>query len=44
MPSIIWGPGDLDYAHSPEESIRTEDVLLAAELYARCILSFMGSQ
>jgi acetylornithine deacetylase/succinyl-diaminopimelate desuccinylase len=43
IPSIIWGPGELDYAHSPEESIRTKDVLLAAELYAACVLNFMRS-
>jgi acetylornithine deacetylase/succinyl-diaminopimelate desuccinylase len=43
IPCIIWGPGELDYAHSPEENIRTEDVLLAAELYAACTLNFTRS-
>jgi acetylornithine deacetylase/succinyl-diaminopimelate desuccinylase-like protein len=43
IPSIIWGPGELDYAHSPEESITTEDVLVAADLYTRCARNFTGS-
>jgi acetylornithine deacetylase/succinyl-diaminopimelate desuccinylase len=43
IPSIIWGPGELDVAHSPEESILREDVLLASDLYARCALHFTGS-
>ena len=38
--SIVWGPGELDYAHSPEESIRKDEVLLAADLYAACALNF----
>lgn len=40
IPSIIWGPGALDYAHSPEENIKTDDVLLAADLYAACARAF----
>ncbi len=44
MPSIIWGPGELDYAHSPEESIRTDDVLFAVEMYAAGALHFTRSQ
>jgi acetylornithine deacetylase/succinyl-diaminopimelate desuccinylase family protein len=40
IPSIIWGPGALDYAHSPEECIKTDDVLLAAELYAASARNF----
>ncbi len=44
IPSIVWGPGELDYAHSPEECIETNDVLLAAELYAASALNFTRSQ
>lgn len=40
IPSIVWGPGELDYAHSPEESIETDEVLLAADLYAACARHF----
>jgi len=43
IPSIIWGPGELDYAHSPEESIKLEDVILARKLYAAAALHFTGS-
>ena len=34
IPSIVWGPGGLQYAHSPEESILLADVYEAARLYA----------
>ena len=43
IPTIIWGPGELDYAHSPEESIRLKDVILAAELYVAASLHFTRS-
>ena len=43
IPSIIWGPGELDQAHSPEEYIKLDDVRLAAELYAAAALHFTGS-
>ncbi len=44
IPTIVWGPGELRYAHSPEERIRLADVLLAAELYTRAALFFTGSE
>jgi acetylornithine deacetylase/succinyl-diaminopimelate desuccinylase len=34
IPSIVWGPGELEYAHSPEESIKLEQVFQAVRLYA----------
>jgi len=40
IPTIIWGPGDLKYAHSPEESIDLEEVRLAADLYAAAAQDF----
>lgn len=43
IPSIIWGPGELNYAHSPQESIRLEDVILARKLYTAAALHFTGS-
>lgn len=43
IPSIIWGPGDLKLAHTPEESIELEDVATAAELYAAASLYFTRS-
>ena len=43
IPSIIWGPGELDYAHSPRESIKLEDVILAKNLYTKAALYFTSS-
>ncbi len=40
IPTIIWGPGDLVYAHSPEESIELAEVHLAAVLYATAAVEF----
>ncbi len=40
IPTIIWGPGGLEYAHSPEESIPIEDVLTASRLYAAAAVNF----
>jgi acetylornithine deacetylase/succinyl-diaminopimelate desuccinylase len=44
IPTIIWGPGALDLAHSPAESIRLEDVFLASRLYAAAARHFTGSR
>jgi len=44
IPTIIWGPGDLKYAHSPEESIELEEVHLAAGLYAAAAQDFAASR
>lgn len=43
IPSIIWGPGDLNYAHSPEENIKLEDVIAAKNLYTSAALFFTES-
>jgi acetylornithine deacetylase/succinyl-diaminopimelate desuccinylase family protein len=43
IPSIIWGPGELNYAHSPEENIKPEDVILAKNLYSSSALFFTAS-
>lgn len=43
IPSIIWGPGELNYAHSPEENIILEDVIVAKNLYTSAALFFTGS-
>jgi len=40
IPTVIWGPGALELAHSPEESIALEDVYLAARLYAAAARRF----
>jgi acetylornithine deacetylase/succinyl-diaminopimelate desuccinylase family protein len=40
IPTIIWGPGALDHAHSPEENVPLEEVHSAARLYAATALDF----
>ncbi|MFZ2053234.1 MAG: M20 family metallopeptidase [Candidatus Aminicenantales bacterium] len=44
IPTIIWGPGELSHAHSPEENIRLTDVHLAAALYTEVALNYTGSR
>lgn len=34
IPTLIWGPGDLALAHSAEESVAVDEILMAARLYA----------
>lgn len=41
IPTLIWGPGELKLAHSAEESVAVEEILLAARLYAEAIRRFM---
>jgi acetylornithine deacetylase len=40
IPSIIWGPGNIDRAHARDEYVELDQVVLATELYARTILAF----
>ncbi|MDH4272779.1 MAG: M20 family metallopeptidase [Candidatus Aminicenantes bacterium] len=44
IPTIIWGPGELNTAHSPEENVRLADVHLAAKLYAKATLNYTRIQ
>ncbi len=41
IPTIGFGPGDEEQAHSPDERVRIEDVLAAAEIYAEMVLEIM---
>ncbi|MBU2510210.1 M20 family metallopeptidase [bacterium] len=43
IPAIIWGPGEIDCAHSPDESIRLNDVFLAADMYTEAAIQFCGT-
>ena len=40
VPTLVWGPGELKLAHSAEESVPVEDILLAARLYAAAARRF----
>jgi acetylornithine deacetylase/succinyl-diaminopimelate desuccinylase family protein len=44
IPTVIWGPGELRFAHSPEENVRLADVHLAAALYSKTALNFTASR
>ncbi len=37
---ILLGPGQLEKAHAPDESVHFEDVLLAAQVYLDLLMSF----
>ena len=43
IPSIIWGPGELRWAHTPDEHIALADVALAVSLYSAAALRFTGA-
>jgi acetylornithine deacetylase/succinyl-diaminopimelate desuccinylase family protein len=40
IPSVIFGPGNIDHAHAADEFVELDQVRLAAEIYARTILEF----
>ena len=40
IPTVIWGPGELALAHSPDECILIDDVTAAARLYAAAARRF----
>ena len=40
IPTCLFGPGDINLAHSPDEYIDVEDVLRAAEVYSRVAQKF----
>jgi len=40
VPTLVWGPGELKLAHSAEESVPVDDILLAARLYAAAARRF----
>lgn len=37
IPSLIYGPGNLDFAHKPNEHLDIEELLLSAKAYGRMI-------
>lgn len=43
IPTLIWGPGELALAHSAEESVAVEEIVLAARLYAAAARRFTGA-
>jgi acetylornithine deacetylase/succinyl-diaminopimelate desuccinylase family protein len=43
IPTVIWGPGSLSVAHSPDESIGTDELVVAARACVRTIAGFLGA-
>jgi acetylornithine deacetylase len=41
-PSPAWGPGDTSLAHTTDESIGIDELMLAAKAYARAIVAWCG--
>lgn len=42
IPTVVFGPGSLKYAHSKEEQVRLDDILKAAEILVDFTLAFDG--
>ena len=40
IPSIVLGPGNIDQAHGAVEFVDLNQVVLAAQIYARAMLEF----
>jgi acetylornithine deacetylase/succinyl-diaminopimelate desuccinylase-like protein len=44
VPTVVLGPGDLADAHSPRESLATDELEAAARLYAAIALAFLAGE
>jgi acetylornithine deacetylase/succinyl-diaminopimelate desuccinylase family protein len=42
VPSLVFGPGDFDKAHSANESINLEEVVKATKIYAHTALTYLS--
>jgi acetylornithine deacetylase len=42
MPTIVFGAGDLGHAHSPDEQVRIDDILRAAEVLLKFLVDWCG--
>ena len=44
IPTVIAGPGSLSLAHTANESIGVEEMVVAARVYARVFVGFLGTR
>jgi formylaminopyrimidine deformylase len=44
MPVVVFGPGNLEYAHSDNEQIDTQQIKTAAEILVRTVLNWCGTE
>lgn len=42
IPSLVFGPGDISDAHTPDERVLIQDVIDAAKVYALCGYNFVS--
>jgi acetylornithine deacetylase/succinyl-diaminopimelate desuccinylase-like protein len=43
IPTVVFGPGSLGFAHSNEEQIRLDDVARGAAILARFLMEWCGA-
>lgn len=43
IPAVIVGPGSLGVAHTADESVAVEDLVVAARVYARVFAAYLGA-
>ena len=44
IPSVIFGPGDLELAHKPDEHVKVDELVQAAEIFAALIVRLLGNR
>mgnify|MGYP001055932581 CR=1 FL=1 len=44
IPSVVFGPGDLGLAHKPDEHVKVDELVQAAEIYAALVVALLGSK
>nr|MBA3739126.1 M20/M25/M40 family metallo-hydrolase [Actinomycetota bacterium] len=44
IPTVIAGPGSLSLAHTANESIGVDEMVVAARAYARVFVGFLGAR
>jgi acetylornithine deacetylase/succinyl-diaminopimelate desuccinylase-like protein len=44
IPTVIFGPGDLELAHKPDERVQIDQLAQGAEVYAALIVGLLGDR
>ena len=42
IPALLFGPGDINVAHMPDENVRVDEILLAARAYILAAIRFLS--
>jgi acetylornithine deacetylase len=43
IPTLLYGPGDVEHAHAADERVEIDEVVTCAKVLARTILHWCGS-